>query len=197
MYGCGCHGLNNHGADLGKCGGVPKILEAAMRVMKFFRNTPLAKALLKLIHQLFDEYGYSLQPAADTRWNYILRMIQSILRSMEALRRVAVEVSLYLHHASIYYISIHIYAHIHTHTHTHQYIYTIQDTIKLKEDPTRLPAAFTEDPLKSKRKQTTARSNRYANSLTCMRGCYLLATYWLLTYLLTHSLTHSHVFIHT
>ena len=88
MYGCPCHSLNNHGSDVTKLRNIPEVNEATNRVVKFFRNTVRAREYLQDAHEARSEPRYKLQPGSDTRWNYILRVLQSLLRSEQAIRDV-------------------------------------------------------------------------------------------------------------
>jgi hypothetical protein len=90
MYGCVCHSLNLHGLEICTLRNVPAVMEAATRVVKYFRNVTPAKEALQAAHVQLNEKPHTLHaPGSETRLVCRLRMVESLLRSRDALVRVA------------------------------------------------------------------------------------------------------------
>ena len=81
-YSCGCHSLNNHGKDLCKLGRIPDIKKRCTILLKYFRNKSDAEVHVKT-KLAARNLPWHLQ--ADTRWHYLLRMMESLIRSMNAI----------------------------------------------------------------------------------------------------------------
>jgi hypothetical protein len=87
-YGCACHSLNNHGKEMTKLGCIEDVLKSCLIIVKFFRNTRAAEFHLHAKLSARGLPNYKLFLESDTRWHYILRMVESLLRCMDGIEDV-------------------------------------------------------------------------------------------------------------